>query len=72
MVAGPDKGTRRYVIESHCVRNVLERLEFVGVPVPHDRQVALGRTQVLADRQNLDFGLAELTERVDHLLERFA
>ena len=50
------------------VRGRLERLELVGVPVADDRQVALGRAQVLADGEDLDALLAQLAERVDHLL----
>ena len=46
----------------------LERLELVRVPVAHDRQVALGRAQVLADGEHLDALLAQLAERVDHLV----
>ena len=47
----------------------LERLELVGVPVAHDRQVALGRAQVLADGEDLHAVLAQHRERLDHLVD---
>jgi hypothetical protein len=60
------------VLETEPVGRPLELGEFVGVPVADDRQVPLGRTQVLAHGQYLDVALAQLTERVDHLLEGLA
>ena len=60
------------VLEPELVRGPLELRELVGVPVADDRQVVLGRPQVLTDREHLDVVLAQRAERVDHLLERLA
>src|SRR5689334_13696320 len=57
----------RDVLEAEIVGGRLQRLELVRMPVAHDRQVALGRAQVLADGEHLDALLAQLAERVDHL-----
>ena len=54
------------------VRRLLERGELLRRPVADDRQVALGRAQVLADGEDLDAGLAHLAERVDELVVRLA
>src|SRR5215217_8097776 len=58
----------RDVVEAQRVGGLLERLELVRVPVAHDRQVALGRAQVLADGEHLDAGFAEVLEGGDHLV----
>src|SRR5690349_8388632 len=68
VVAGAHQRARGDVLEAELVGRDLERLELVRVPVAHDRQVALGRTQVLADGEHLDALLAQLAEGVDHLL----
>src|SRR5215207_3803846 len=48
------------VVEAERVGGLLERLELVRVPVAHDRQVALRRPQVLADREHLNAGRAQV------------
>ena len=60
------------VLEAERVGGVLERGELLRLPVAHDRQVALGRPQVLADREHLHALLAQLPEGFDHLLVRLA
>src|SRR3954453_22278196 len=56
------------VVEAQVVGGALERGELVGVPVAHDRQVALGGAQVLPDGEHADAVRAQLAEGVDHLL----
>src|SRR4051794_12999214 len=58
----------RDVVEAERVRVALERGELVGMPVADDREVALGRAQVLADRDDLDVVIAQLPEHVDDLV----
>src|SRR3954466_12582756 len=72
VVARAHERTGGDVVEAQVVGRGLERLELVGVPVAHDRQVALGRAQVLADGEDLHAVLAQLPEGVDHLLEALA
>src|SRR3954454_9551160 len=60
------------VVEAQLVGGGLQRLELVGMPIAHDRQVALAGPQVLADGEDLHAVLAQLAERVDHLLEALA
>src|SRR5690242_16591760 len=60
VVAGADQRAGRDVLEAELVGRGLERLELVRVPVAHDRQVALGRAQVLADGEHLHALLAQL------------
>src|SRR3954447_18177549 len=60
------------VIEPQRVRRALERGELVGVPVAHDGQVLLRRTQVLPDGEDLDTVLAQDPERLDELVVRLA
>src|SRR5690349_21746494 len=72
VVAGAHQRARGDVLEAELVGRDLERLELVRVPVAHDRQVALGRAQVLADGEHLDALLAQLAEGVDHLVVRLA
>src|SRR3954454_11042703 len=72
VVAGAHQRPGRDVVEAEVVGGALERLELVGVPVAHDRQVALARSEVLPDGQDLHAVLAQLGERVDHLGVRLA
>src|SRR5215207_7741633 len=72
VVARAHERARGDVVEAELVRSSLERLELVRVPIAHDRQVALGRAQVLADGEHLDSVLAQLPERVDQLVVRLA
>ena len=60
------------MLEAERVGGGLERGELLRLPVAHDRQVALGRPQVLADGEHLHALLAQLAEGVDHLLVRLA
>src|SRR3954453_14056242 len=60
----------RDVVEAKPVRRVFERLELVGMPVAHDRQMALGRPQVLPHGEHLDAGVAQVLEGGDHLCVR--
>ena len=60
------------MLEPQLVGRVLERLEFVWMPVADDRQMILGRSEVLADGEHLDTVIAKRAERVDHLIERLA
>src|SRR4051812_26860720 len=72
VIAGAHERAGRHVLEAELVGRALERGELVRVPVAHDRQVALGRAQVLAHGEDLDAVLAQPAERVDHLLEALA
>ncbi len=60
------------MVEAEAVRLLLERLELVGVPVADDREVPLAGTEVLADGEDLDVVLAQLSESVVNLLEAVA
>src|SRR4051812_13025441 len=72
VVARADERPGGDVLEAEVVGGPLERLELVGVPVAHDRQVALGGAQVLADGEHLHALLAQVAERLDHLVVRLA
>src|SRR6201994_315088 len=56
------------VVEAELVGSRLERGELVGMPVAHDRQVALGGAQVLTDGEHADALLAQRGERLDELV----
>ena len=56
------------VLEAEPVGRSLECRELVRVPVAHDRQVALRRTQVLPDGEHPHAVLAQCSERIHHLL----
>src|ERR1700754_3621296 len=60
VVAGAHQRARGNVLEAEIVGSGLERGELLRMPVADDRQVALGRTQVLADGEDLDARLAHL------------
>src|SRR3954471_1506220 len=68
VVTGADERAGGDVLEPELVRRRLERLELVGVPVADDRQVALGRAQVLADGEDRDARLAHVGGRRDPLV----
>ncbi len=65
-------GPAGHVGEAHRVAALLKLLELLRVPVAHDREVVLGRSQVLADGDDRDAGIAQLAERVGHLLKALA
>ena len=54
VVAGADQGAGGDGLEAEVVGGSLEGGELVGVPVADDREVVLGRAQVLADGEDLD------------------
>src|ERR671910_110711 len=70
VVARADQRPRRHGLEPHRVRLALEPGELLRVPVAHDRQVVLGRPQVLADGQDLHAVLAQHAEGLEQLLLR--
>src|SRR3954463_6379284 len=68
VVARAHERTGGHVLQAEAVRGALEGRELVRVPVADDRQVLLGRAQVLADREDLDAVRAEDAERLDELV----
>ncbi len=68
VVAGANQRTGRDVVEAERVGVAFERHELVGVPVADDRQVTLGRAQVLSDGEHLHAAVAQRGEGVDHLI----
>src|SRR5262249_49813828 len=69
VIARAHERTRGDALEAQLVGRALERGELVGMPVADDREVALGRAQVLPDREDLDAVVAQSAEGLDHLLE---
>src|SRR4051812_39253438 len=65
VVAGAHERSRGDVLEAQVVCRTLERGELLGRPVAHDREVALGRPQVLADGEDRHARLAQPAEGLD-------
>src|SRR3954469_2177535 len=72
VVARPHERAGGDVLEAERVRGALQGGELVRVPVAHDREVLLGRAEVLADGEDLHAVLAEDAERLDELVVRLA
>ena len=68
VVARAHERAGRDVLEAEPYGGLLERRELLGLPVADDRQVALGGAQVLADGEDRDARLAQVPERLDHLV----
>src|SRR6201995_3916001 len=68
VVGGAHEWPGGNVVEAELVGSRFERGELVGVPVAHDRQVALGGAQVLPDGEHADTLLAQRGERLDELV----
>ena len=68
VIRRPHQRTGGDVLEPERQRCGLEGGELLRLPVPHDRQVALGGPQVLPDGEDLDALLAQVAERIYHLL----
>src|SRR3954468_11744834 len=62
VVGAAHERPRGDVVEAERVGGVFERLELVRMPVADHRQVALGGAQVLADREHLHAGRAQVAE----------
>src|SRR5262252_8653225 len=68
VVRAAHQRTRLDVNETKVECNPLELAEFVGMIVARHRRVFGRRTQVLADRQDLAAGMAQILERRDQLV----
>src|SRR5262245_38872706 len=60
MIGASHQGARLYVNEPQIEGNGFQLLEFVRMVVARDRRMALGRTQILANRQDATSHLAEI------------
>src|SRR5205085_9282527 len=58
--------------EPHRLALLAEPLELVGVHPAVDRDVLLARLQVLADRDDVDAGRAQVAQRLDNLVVALA
>src|SRR4051812_31276595 len=67
VIRAADKGSRGYVLKPFFPRNLSVEIELSGRDVFHNRQMIGGRTQILAQGQNLTAHLAQIV----HGLKQF-
>src|SRR3954452_23643060 len=72
VVAGPNERTAFHVTKAELHADLVEATELLGSHVPIERDMAIRRTQILAERENVDVHRSEVLHYGNDLFVRLA